>query len=75
MKKLFFAAALLFGSVGMYSCGGEEAADTTATEEVEGVVIDTDTAVSEIEVERTVMEVDTTVETESETVEVENEIE
>ncbi len=61
MKKLFFAAALLFGTVGMYSCGGE---DTTATD-VEGTVIDADTTVSEVEIERTVIEVDTTVDTET----------
>jgi len=71
MKKLFFAAALLFGTVGMYSCGGEEGADTTATEETEGTVIDTDTTVSELEVEQTVIDTDTT--TESETIEVETE--
>lgn len=68
MKKLFFAAALLFGSVGMYSCGGTE--DTTATE-VDGTVIDTDTTVSELEVERTVVETDTT--TDSETIDIDNE--
>jgi hypothetical protein len=67
MKKLLFAAALIFGTVGMYSCGGN---DTTATEEVEGTVIDTDTTVSELEVERTIIETDTTVN--SETIDVDN---
>lgn len=69
MKKLFFAAALLFGTVGMYSCGGET--DTTATEEVDGTVIDTDTTVSELEVEQTVIDTDTS--TESETIDVNTE--
>lgn len=68
MKKLFFAAVLLFGSVGMYSCGGT---DTTATEEVDGTIIDTDTTVSEMEIERTVIETDTTVN--SETIDIDNE--
>lgn len=39
------------------------------TEEGDGTVIDTDTTVSELEVERTVQDIDTTVETETETIE------
>ncbi|MFD1188304.1 hypothetical protein [Pontibacter rugosus] len=68
MKKLLFAGAIIFGSVGLYSCGNEGA--TTA--ETEGTVIDQDTAVSELEVERTVIDTDTT--TETETIETENQV-
>lgn len=68
MKKLFFASALVLGSIGLYSCdsGGG------ATSE-EGTVIDTDTTVSELEVERTTMDIDTSMNTETETIELENE--
>ncbi|PRY14223.1 hypothetical protein CLV24_10433 [Pontibacter ummariensis] len=65
MKKIFFASALMLGSLSLYSCGGE-------TEEgvaEDGVVVERDTAVSELEVERTIMDVDTTVETQTETIE------
>lgn len=69
MKKLLFAGAVLLGSMSLYSCGGEEGAVSTETE---GTVIDQDTVVSELEVERTVIETDTT--TETETIETENEV-
>ncbi|WP_162052627.1 hypothetical protein [Pontibacter pamirensis] len=66
MKKLFFASAVLLGSMSMYSCDG----GGTTTEE--GTVVDTDTTVTELEVERTTMEVDTTMDTETETIELED---
>ncbi|MFD2513310.1 hypothetical protein ACFSRY_05485 [Pontibacter locisalis] len=69
MKKLFFAAAVLFGSFGFYACGGDEG----ITETEDATVIERDTTVSEIEVERTTMDIDTTIDTESETIELENE--
>jgi hypothetical protein len=68
MKKLFFAGAILLGSMGMYACGGD---GTTATEENEsGNVIYQDTTVSELEVERTVVETDTM--TNTETIDIDN---
>lgn len=67
MKKLFFASAVVLGSISLSSCDGGGA----TTEE--GTVIETDTTVSELEVERTTMEVDTTMDTETETIELENE--
>ena len=64
MKKLFFACAILLGSVGMYACG--DGSDTTGSEtDANETVIDTDTTVSEVEVERTVIETDTVTETET----------
>ncbi|TPE46274.1 hypothetical protein [Pontibacter mangrovi] len=69
MKKLLFAFAITFGSLSMYSCGGNEG---MTNGEADGTVIDTDTTVSELEVERTVQDIDTTVETETETIEPEN---
>ena len=60
MKKLFFACAILLGSMGMYACGGNEG--TTETEQNESVISE-DTTVSEMEVERTVVETDTKNET------------
>ncbi|WP_266205947.1 hypothetical protein [Pontibacter kalidii] len=65
MKKLLFAFAITFGSFGLYSCGGDGG---VTNEEADGTVIDTDTTVSELEVERTVRDIDTTVETETETI-------
>ncbi len=50
------------GSLSLYSCGGNEEVGTTADDEM---VIDRDTAVSELEVERTVVETDTVTETET----------
>lgn len=67
MKKLFFASAVVLGSMSIYSCDG----GGTTTEE--GTVIQSDTTVSELEVERTTMEVDTTMDTETETIDIENE--
>ncbi|RDV11976.1 hypothetical protein DXT99_22860 [Pontibacter diazotrophicus] len=67
MKKLFFASAVLLGSISLYSCDG----GGTTTEE--GTVVQTDTTVSELEVERTTMEVDTTMDTETETIDIDNE--
>ena len=67
MKKLFFASAVVLGSLGIYSCDGGGA---TAEE---GVVVDRDTTVSELEVERTTMDIDTSMNTETETIELENE--
>lgn len=67
MKKLLVACILTVGSLGLYSCNGNDG--MTDTDNVEGTVIDTDTTVSELEVERTVREVDTTIETETETIE------
>ncbi|MCX2738979.1 hypothetical protein [Pontibacter anaerobius] len=66
MKKVLFACAIAFGSLGFYSCGGNEG---VTNEETDGTVIDTDTTVSELEVERTVRDIDTTMETETETIE------
>ncbi|GAB3537765.1 hypothetical protein GCM10027443_31330 [Pontibacter brevis] len=63
MKKLFFASAVVLGSMGMYSCdsgGGTTSDDAT--------VVERDTTVSELEVERTTMDVDTTINTETETI-------
>ncbi|MFD3002750.1 hypothetical protein ACFS7Z_20430 [Pontibacter toksunensis] len=67
MKKLFFVSAVVLGSIGLYSCDGGG-----ATSE-EGTVVDRDTTVSELEVERTTMDIDTSMNTETETIELENE--
>ena len=67
MKKLFFASAMVLGSLSIYSCDGGGA---TAEE---GTVIDRDTTVSEVEVERTTMDIDTTINRETETIELETE--
>ncbi|MCC9138335.1 hypothetical protein ACFSKU_21710 [Pontibacter silvestris] len=64
MKKLLLAGTVVLGSLSLYSCGGNEGASTTSDNEM---VIDQDTAVSEYEVDRTVVETDTT--TESQTIE------
>lgn len=69
MKKQLFACAIVLGSLGLYSCGGDGAVTETEGNET---VIDTDTTVSELEVERTTREVDTTIDTETETIELEN---
>ena len=66
MKKLLFAGAVVLSSLSLYSCGGENAATT----EDDGTVIDSDTTVSEVEVEETVMDVDTTIETETDQIDV-----
>ncbi|TXK50763.1 hypothetical protein FVR03_04540 [Pontibacter qinzhouensis] len=61
MKKLFFAAAVLFGSFSMYSCDNQAGTESDANE----TVIDSETKVSEYEVEETVVETDTTTRTET----------
>ncbi|WP_299824848.1 hypothetical protein [uncultured Pontibacter sp.] len=65
MKKLILAGAVVFASFGFYACGGNEG---TTQGEMDGTVIDSDTTVSELEVEQTVRDVDTTVTTETETI-------
>lgn len=60
MKKLFFAVAVLFGSFSLYSCDNK-ATESDANEQV----IDSETKVSEYEVEETVVETDTTTRTET----------
>jgi hypothetical protein len=65
MKKIIFACAIAVGSMGLYSCGGNNG---VTNEEGDGTVIDTDTTVSEIEVEKTTRDIDTTIDTETETI-------
>ena len=66
MKKLLFAGAVVLSSLTLYSCGGNEGVTNEGVED--GTVIDSDTTVSELEVETTVQDIDTTVETETETI-------
>ncbi|WP_187261760.1 hypothetical protein [Pontibacter beigongshangensis] len=61
MKKLFFAVAVLFGSFSLYSCDNQGGTANDANEQV----IDSETRVSEYEVEETVIETDTTTRTET----------
>lgn len=60
MKKLLFASAIVLGTVGFSACDSNKTETTTDNNEM---VIDRDTTVSEVEVDRTVVEMDTTVET------------
>ena len=69
MKKLFFASAIVLSSFSLYSCGNNEG---SATQGTDGTVIDSDTTVSELEVETTTRDIDTTYDTETENVDVEN---
>lgn len=50
----------MLGAMGLYSCGDQ--GTTTAEDEI---VVEQDTTVSELEVERTVIETDTVTETET----------
>ncbi|MBF9252898.1 hypothetical protein I2I11_06320 [Pontibacter sp. 172403-2] len=69
MKKLFFASALVLGSLSLYSCGNNDGA---ATEGTDGTVIDSDTTVSELEVETTTRDIDTTYDTDTKDIDVDN---
>ena len=69
MKKLFFASAIVLSSLSLYSCGGNNG---VATEGADGTVIDSDTTVSELNVETTTRDIDTTYDTETETVDPQN---
>lgn len=62
MKKIFLVGVFAFATLGLYSCGNQEGVTETDADET---VIERDTTVSELEVERTVVETDTVTETET----------
>jgi hypothetical protein len=66
MKKLILAGTIVLGSLSLYSCGNNDGGAGTE----DGTVIDTDTTVSEVEVDKTVIDTDTT--TDTETIDVDN---
>ncbi|WP_347157029.1 hypothetical protein [Pontibacter chitinilyticus] len=61
MKKLFFAGALVLGTLSIYSCDSNTGTATGDNEKV----IDADTTVSEVQVEKTTVDMDTSTTTET----------
>ncbi|MBC5992267.1 hypothetical protein H8S84_05395 [Pontibacter sp. SD6] len=68
MKKIFFAGAIVLGTMGMFACDNN---NNEAVTEDEGVVVDRDSVATEYEVTETVVEYDTT--TRTKTVDVDEE--